>query len=667
MNAPSAPVHGSVEANVASRLRLNAQRSPDKEALVFPVGRGAGAATTFEAWTYQRLDRASDAFARGFLKLGIGRGTKTIVMLKPSPDLYAVIFALFKVGAVPVIVDPGMGPKRMLHCYETVKAEAFIGIPLAHLVRLARPKSFAAARVLITVGSPKLGSGHSLDRIAEHATEELPLAAVHAGDTVVINFTTGSTGPARGVEYTHGGVAAMCAALPGLYGDTRDAVTFVTLPLLALFASLLGLTAVLAPMDPTKPANVDSARLAAAIAKFGCTHMFASPALLNRLGTDTERAGGRLPSLRAVISGGAPIMPRIVAQFRKILPPDARIHATYGATEALPMASVESREILGELRERTATGSGTCAGYPMPGLEVRIFPISDAPIRTTSRGQELPRGEIGEIAVRGAIVSPRYHQDPVNDALAKTNDADGTWHRTGDLGSLDRAGRLWFAGRKSHRVQTPGGDRFTVQCEGIFNGHPDVYRTALVGVGPRGRQRPVLCVELARAASDDRLDAIAEELRVLAKGHPLTREIEELLFHPGFPVDIRHNAKIEREQLAIWASQRVPHEAQAGGAARDPRRWTRLVPIAGWLFLFYGVLFPFTHWALRAIWGIDLVLSVGVHALQLFAAVPAGKRAGYPLPTIVLNTMLFGATWWKLVQPRELRGRALLSSSSGSA
>ncbi|HEY2511872.1 MAG TPA: AMP-binding protein, partial [Polyangiaceae bacterium] len=178
-------------ANVVSRLRANAQRSPGTRALVFPVGRGGDGRTAFLEWTFGLLDGVSDAYARGFLSAGIGRGTKTIVMLKPGPELFAIIFALFKVGAIPVIVDPGMGPKRMLHCYETVRASAFVGIPLAHLVRLARPKSFAAAKILVTVGRPKIGGGHRLDRLAVHSTAPFPIAPASPDDTLVINFTTG--------------------------------------------------------------------------------------------------------------------------------------------------------------------------------------------------------------------------------------------------------------------------------------------------------------------------------------------------------------------------------------------------------------------------------------------------------------------------------------------
>jgi len=637
--------------NILDRLRVTATAAPERPALVFPVGRGSGAATRFETWTYQHVDRVSDAYARGFRSVGITKGTRAVVMLKPGPDLFAVVLALFKLGAVPVIVDPGMGPKRMLHCYETVGAEAFIGVPLAHLVRIARPRAFRSVKVLITVGGPRFWGGHSLRAIAEPSADPLPLTPVAEDDTQVINFTTGSTGPARGVEYTQAGVDAMVETLRSLYDAHDDVVSFITLPLFALLDMLLGSTTVLAPMNPTKPASIDAKRLVAVIARFRCTHMFGSPALLNRLGIDAEAAGLSMPSLRVVMSGGAPVMPRIIEQFRRVLAPEARVLATYGATEALPMASSESREFLGQPRAETAAGGGTFLGRPVDGLTFRIVPITDMPMPTAPEEAAVTPGAVGELAVRGGLVSPRYHADPANDALAKMKEGEHLWHRTGDLGRRDAAGRLWFAGRKSDRISTPTGTLFTAECEGIFNEHPDVGRSALVGVGPPGSARPVICIEPRTALDSASLARIEDQLRALAQAHARTREIDTFLFHPGFPVDLRHNAKIGRDLLAAWATRcLVP-------SLRTARRSLYIIPVAGWIYLLYGALFPFTHPVLHALWILDLVLSVGAHGAQLVTAIPRARRAGYPAWTAVFKTFLLGATWWKFLEARELRGR----------
>jgi acyl-CoA synthetase (AMP-forming)/AMP-acid ligase II len=106
---------------------------------------------------------------------------------------------------------------------------------------------------------------------------------------------------------------------------------------------------------------------------------------------------------------------------------------------------------------------------------------------------------------------------------------------------------------------------YTVPCEAIFNQHPRVYRSALVGVGPAGRQRPVIIVEPwpdRRPQSKAEQTALLAELHGLAQAHPHTQPIQDFLIHPAMPVDIRHNAKIFREQLAVWAANRIGGDRQ---------------------------------------------------------------------------------------------------------
>ncbi len=187
-------------------------------------------------------------------------------------------------------------------------------------------------------------------------------------------------------------------------------------------------------------------------------------------------------------------------------------------------------------------------------------------------------------------------------------------------------------------MTTSRGPLFTVQCEGVFNGHPRVRRTALVGVGDSGTQRPVLCVEL-RDPSDDGA-RVERELRDLGRANALTRGVDTFLFHPGFPVDIRHNAKIGREELAVWATRRL------GEGREQPTAWM-LLPILGWLFVAYGLLHPLTSAPIHALWLVDVFLSVVVHSAQLLLAIPLARRAGYTTTRAVFATLLLGATWWK--------------------
>ncbi len=432
-------------ANVVLRLQENVRRAPDKVALVYPTGKDDAGACIYAHATYREIDDESDAYARGFRELGVRPGTKTILMVRPSRALFSITFALFKVGAVPVIVDPGLGVKRMLHCYRAVGAEAFIGIPIAHVVRHLFPASFRSIGPTVNVGPRVPGLGPTLDEVAARgrtlgACEVPSIAHGSKDDLLVINFTTGSTGPARGVEYTHETAEAMVRQIEARFGQGPDDVSLATLPLFALFDLLIGSTAVLPPMDATKPALVDPKAMIDAIRRHGVTTMFASPAFLDRVGRYASTHGEKLPSLRAVVAGGAPVSADVVATFRAALSPEAEFHTTYGATEALPMASIESADTLGETAAGTRAGLGTCVGRPSDGLDVRVVRITDVAHPRWSDALAVSPGDIGEITVHGAIVSPRYHAAPEASALAKIEDGGRTWHRTGDLGRIDDQG-----------------------------------------------------------------------------------------------------------------------------------------------------------------------------------------------------------------------------------
>ncbi|PKN16220.1 MAG: peptide synthase, partial [Deltaproteobacteria bacterium HGW-Deltaproteobacteria-23] len=253
-----------------------------------------------------------------------------------------------------------------------------------------------------------------------------------------------------------------------------------------------------------------------------------------------------------------PVPAATLERFSQLLPEDAEIFTPYGATEALPVCSIGSREILSETAAATGEGRGICVGRPVNGLSLAIIAISNAPLALWSEDLQVEDGVIGEIVVRGPQVTAAYFNNAEATRLAKISDPNGgVWHRMGDLGYLDGKGRVWFCGRKSHRLATAAGALYTIPVEGVFNTHPEVFRTALVGVGVPGSQRPVLCVELEQGVSRSWKEQIREELLEIGAAYPHTAAIKDILFHPAFPVDIRHNAKIFREKLAIWAATKL--------------------------------------------------------------------------------------------------------------
>lgn len=553
MTAPSA-IGGY---NIAARLSDVARERPDAPAMQIPNG---------SAWTmvtYRELDAESDAIAAGLDAAGIGPGVRTVLMVKPSREFFALTFGIFKAGAVPVVVDPGIGLKSLAQCLAEAEPEAFIGIPAAHAARIALRWARGTLTKHVTVGRRWFWGGPTLDTIrkAGAARSDWQLRRTERDDVAAILFTSGSTGVPKGVVYTHGNFSAQVDMIRERYAIRPGEIDLPTFPLFALFDPALGMTTVVPDMDPRKPASVDPTKIIGAIERFGVTNMFGSPALLNTVGRYGASHGVRLPTLKRVISAGAPVPADVMERFLSMLEPDARVNTPYGATESLPVASIDSAEVLGETAAATARGAGVCVGRPVDGADVRIIAIRDDVIASWADVEELPAGEIGEICVAGPMVTRRYYGRDEQTALAKIEDPSveaGFRHRMGDLGYKDEHGRVWFCGRKKHRVtRGPGDTLFTIPCEGVFNAHPQVYRTALVGVGPADAQRPVLCVERDPDVDPVPEATLIEELQALAQTTGHTVGIADFLVHPGFPVDIRHNAKIGREKLAVWAEGRL--------------------------------------------------------------------------------------------------------------
>ena len=563
--------------NIADRLTASALRWPNQIAVVQPAGRDSDGKYRYRTWTFSQLEAEATAIADGLLAWGVQPGQRLVLMVRPSFEFIALTFGLMRAGIVVVLIDPGMGRSNIFRCLKEINPDGFVAIPIVQAIRAIQRRCFPNARFNVTVSGRKWfwnGKTYS-DLLAEGRKPKADRRDTVFQKLAAIIFTSGSTGPPKGVVYEHSMFDAQVDLLRDFYGIQPGEVDLPGFPLFGLFNAAMGVTTVIPDMNPAHPARVDPERILAHLRDWNVTQAFGSPAIWNRVGRHIEATGTKLPStLRRVLSAGAPVPVPVIERMRRAFShPDADIHTPYGATESLPVASISGREVLEQTAPLSRQGAGTCVGRTFPNIEVQIIEITDAPICSTSDIRPLPSGEIGEIIVRGFSTTREYFQRPDATAIAKINvEAPSPllpvspsplplfWHRMGDVGYLDEQNRLWFCGRKAHIVETKLGRMFTIPCEAIFNNHPHVFRSALVGVGSKPAQRPVIIVEpeagqFPKSTSDK--DRFRTELLKLAQANPLTASIETILFHRSLPVDIRHNVKIFREKLGPWASKEL--------------------------------------------------------------------------------------------------------------
>ena len=554
--------------NIARRLVETARKMPDAVAVAQPIKNGEYRTTTF-----RQLDADSDRIACALLESGVRPGMRLALLVRYGIDFIALVFALYKAGAVLVLIDPGMGLRQMLNCLAEVEPDGFVAIPPVHAVRVLS-RRFPKAKYNLTAGRRWFWGGLSLDVIKRSVNDEPRrhedheekqenpqktscssclrgenyCAETQPNDLAAIIFTSGSTGPAKGVAFTHRGFDTQVTEIQRRYDIQPGEVDLACFPFFGLFNAAMGVTTIIPDMNPTKPALVDPKKIIDAANRWKITQSFASPALWNRVADYCLETGRRFETLKRAVSAGAPISFALLDKLKRCLPEDADIHTPYGATEALPVASISATEVLGETAKTTKHGGGVCVGKRFGRIEWKVIAITDDPILRLEDALELSTGEIGELVVHGPQVTERYVTRLEANALAKMVDANGgIWHRMGDVGYLDDTDRFWICGRKAHRVETPTETFFSIPCEAIFNRHPKVFRSALVGV-----PEPMILVEpfaqhYPKTVTEK--EKLLAELRELAKTSPLTEKIDRFDVYRNFPVDVRHNVKINREEI----------------------------------------------------------------------------------------------------------------------
>ncbi len=545
--------------NVADRLTKIARLLPSGIAIAEPSGpvKKFGQDRDYALTTFKTLDQRSTEIARGLIAWGVEPGMRLVSLVPFGAQFIKLVFALMKAGVSVVLIDPGMDRKHLVNCLQEINPDGFVGIPKAQAIRTLLRRRFPSARWNVTVGRRYFWGGKTLAQILEMGQDATTLLAdVGLDDEAAVIFTTGSTGPPKGVAYTHGTFHAQIDRIASRYNIQRGSRDLACFPLFGLFDAVMGVTTIIPDMDPTRPAEVDPAKLIAAARQWEVDQAFGSPALWKTVTRwcEANAVGRPFPTLRRVLSAGAPVPAATLASLRRFVHEEADIETPYGATEALPIASIESRQVITETGPAANKGKGVCVGTRFAGVDWKVIEITDDEIRYLSDITEVTRGKIGELLVSGPMVTRNYATRTDQNRLHKVNDGDTVWHRMGDVGYLDSQDRFWFCGRKAHRVISSNRTFYTVPCEAVFNLHEEVEKSALVGRGPLGQQTPVIVVQpvdLLIARKPAQRDALIARLRDVAARNPLTHRISEFVIRDTpLPVDIRHNSKIFREQLA---------------------------------------------------------------------------------------------------------------------
>ena len=514
--------------NIAERLITAAKRTPTKNAIIDT--------RTKQSITFAELDDKIARICQGLLDRGFKPGQRTLLFVKPSLDFHALVFSLFRLGIIPVLIDPGMGRKNLLAAIEHTKPEAMIAESVVHWISYFFKKPFASIKFRLKSSQVK-----SLLK-SEKANK---VALVDPQSTAAILFTSGGTGKPKGVVYTQDIFEQQTIRLQKMFELTNNDVDLPGFPLFSLFTLAMGMTTLIPDMDPTKPGQCDPAKLIKNIQDYQATFVAGSPAIWSRVADYANEHKIQLPSIKQVVMFGAPVRSELHQSLLNIIP-KGNTYAPYGATEALPLCLSDGKWLLANTKDFTNIGAGTCVGRAIENVQIKIIKITNDAIDVLEDDHVLPTDHIGEIIVRGDTVTKTYDQMPEATLKAKIKNSDGgLWHRMGDVGYIDNSGLLWFCGRKAHIVYFNEQLFTPIQVEAVFNQHPVVKRSALIGINHKS-----LAIVIETKDGIKRDDELKKSLLNFAKDSVHTRSVQKVFFSRQFPVDVRHNIKIDRQKLS---------------------------------------------------------------------------------------------------------------------
>jgi len=533
--------------NITENINSHSKKNPNKIALQYKV-KG-----NYNTLTFLELENLSNIYANGLQECGFKKGDKTLLFIRPSLDFHAIVFALFKLGVIPILIDPGMGRKNLLDAISKSKPIGLIAEPEVHLLSLFFRDKFKSIKIKVSSKYIPLSKAITISSLKKSTSNYL-CEDMDKDELAAILFTSGGTGAPKGVEYTHNIFSKQTEILEDLFKLNINDIDLPGFPLFSLFTLCIGMTSCIPNMDPSKPAKANPKKLVENINHYKCTFIAGSPAIWENVANYCIANNLKLPSVKYVVMFGAPVSVSLHKTFINILP-KGTTYTPYGATESLPIANISGKIILNETASLTEQGKGTCVGKAVLGTDIKVIKISDNKISNINEIEELKELDIGEIIVQGDVVTKSYFNLIKETEISKIYDIENNkvWHRVGDLGYLDNQKRLWFCGRKSHRISINNKLNCSINFESIINTHQDVEKSAMINYGTKDAPKVGIAVILKSTSKNK--ENIKKNILDFALKNDLTKDLNNVFFCKKFPVDIRHNIKIDRLKLGKLASQ----------------------------------------------------------------------------------------------------------------